>query len=72
MNIKYQIKEWAQLIGVGVLIVGFLWICAATIVFRFRHPWATETESLLNIHHALMFDKLSYDEMRPRYIRGMN
>ncbi len=39
---------------------------AAEITFRMRHPWATETEIFLNFWSALKFQKVPYEQMRPR------
>lgn len=42
------------------------WLAISTTIFRFRHPWATETELFLHIPEALMLKKITYNEMRPR------
>jgi hypothetical protein len=36
-------------------------------VFAFRHPWATDMERFIHIGDALMFEKISYKEMRGDY-----
>jgi hypothetical protein len=48
----------------AVLLVA--WFVVAGLVFSFRHPWATQTEQLLYMHKALRFEKVPYNEMRPR------
>lgn len=52
----------------GSLAIGVPTIYAsiALAVFRFRHPWMTETELLIATPHALMFETCSYSEWRPR------
>ena len=52
--------------GVGLAAAFMAWMVIANLVFSFRHPWATETEKLLNIVNVLTFQSLDYDEMRPR------
>jgi hypothetical protein len=36
-------------------------------VFAFRHPWSTDMERFIHIGDALMFNKISYKEMRGEY-----
>ena len=49
------------------LVIGlFAWVLVATVTFRFRHPWATETETLLNMHRVMTFQRVEYKELRPR------
>jgi len=36
-------------------------------VFAFRHPWATDMERFIHIGDALVFKKISYQEMRGSY-----
>lgn len=43
-----------------------LWVILGSVVFHFRHPWATETECFLNLHNAMLFRRIPYGEMRPR------
>jgi hypothetical protein len=51
-----------------VCIVIFLFYLAiASVVFALRHPWATRTEQMIHIGDALMFNKVSYKEMRGMY-----
>ena len=54
--------------GTFILLFGVaaLYVVIACTVFQFRHPWATETECFLNIPRAMLFQKVSYQEMRPR------
>jgi signal peptidase I len=33
-------------------------------VFGFRHPWATDMEQFMHIGDVLMFNKISYEEVR--------
>lgn len=46
-----------------VLILLLLWVGVTTAVFRFRHPWATETELLLYLPKAVMLQRVE----RPEY-----
>ena len=48
-------------------VVSFIYLIIASIVFAFRHPWATDMEKLIHIGDALMFNKISYKEMRGEY-----
>jgi hypothetical protein len=44
-----------------------LWWIAGTISFKFRHPWATDTEILFYIKDALLFNKVSYNKVIKDY-----
>jgi hypothetical protein len=48
-------------------VVSFIYLIIASIVFAFRHPWATDMERFIHIGDALMFNKISYKEMRGEY-----
>jgi hypothetical protein len=48
-------------------VVSFIYLIIASIVFNFRHPWATDMEKFIHIGDALMFNKISYKEMRGEY-----
>jgi hypothetical protein len=48
-------------------VVSFIYLIIANAVFAFRHPWATDMERFIHIGDALMFDKISYKEMRGEY-----
>lgn len=49
-----------------ILLVFVAYALIAQIVFSFRHPWMTDTERLLNFHKALLFQRVEYQEARPR------
>jgi hypothetical protein len=48
-------------------VVSFIYLIIANAVFAFRHPWATDMERFIHIGDALMFNKISYKEMRGEY-----
>ena len=48
-------------------VVSFMYLIITSIVFSFRHPWATDMERFIHIGDALMFNKISYKEMRGEY-----
>ena len=48
-------------------VVSFMYLIIASIVFAFRHPWATDMERFIHIGDALVFKKISYQEMRGSY-----
>jgi len=48
-------------------VVSFIYLIVANVTFAFRHPWATDMERFIHIGDALMFNKLSYKEMRGEY-----
>lgn len=56
---KNRIVEW-------LLALVFAWALAGFISFRFRHPWATETEAFIHWFDVITFQKVPYQEMRPR------
>lgn len=49
------------------LLIAFLvvWIIIAEIVFSFRHSWMTDTERLIYVKSAMLFRKISINEVRP-------
>ena len=72
MNTKQNVNAASRSLHrmVSVLFVSLVvWLAISCIIFRFRHPWATETETLLNVHNALLLKKVPYDQMRPREAR---
>ena len=48
-------------------VVSFMYLIIANVTFAFRHPWATDMERFIHIGDALMFNKISYKEMREEY-----
>ena len=50
----------------GFIVAALIWLAISTMIFRFRHPWATETETFLHIPDAFMLRKVPYSEMRDR------
>ena len=48
-------------------VVFFIYFIIANVTFAFRHPWATDMERFIHIGDALMFNKISYKEMREEY-----
>lgn len=48
-------------------VVSFMYLIIANVTFAFRHPWATDMERFIHIGDALMFNKISYKEMRGEY-----
>jgi len=54
----------AETIVVTLVFLGMFYLFIATTTFKFRHTQATETELLLNIHNALLFKKMTMEEIR--------
>lgn len=48
----------------AIIVVLIIWIFVGTTVFKFRHPWATSTETFMNMDKALGFRKVSIKELR--------
>ena len=42
------------------------YLIVASVVFRFRHPWMTETELIVHTIDALTFRSVPYHDARPR------
>lgn len=55
-----------NVVGGWLLMAILAWVVVGEVVFAFRHPWATDTERLLWIGHAMTFQKVPYETMRPR------
>lgn len=56
---------WSLLKWGGILV--FIYFVVANVTFNFRHPWATDMEKFIHVGDALMFNKISYKEMRGEY-----
>ena len=50
----------------GLIVAALLWLAISTLIFQFRHPWATKTETFLHMPDAFMLRKVPYSEMRDR------
>jgi hypothetical protein len=62
-----QFKQQLKSLSIYLLLVTVIYIIIANVVFAFRHPWATNVERFIHIGDALMFNKISYKEMREEY-----
>jgi hypothetical protein len=60
------VKELLKTCFSIVLAVGIVWVAVASVVFAFRHPWATSTERFIYLPRALLFETIDYEEVRPR------
>ncbi len=60
---KYKLYTALSYLTAALLI----YFIIANIVFAFRHPWATDMERFLHIGDAMMYNKISYQEMRGSY-----
>ena len=49
------------------LIFFVVYLILTSWIFAFRHPWATDMERFIHIGDELMFNKISYKEMREEY-----
>ena len=56
---------WSLLKWGGIVV--FIYFVVANVTFSFRHPWATDMEKFIHVGDALMFNKISYKEMRGEY-----
>lgn len=66
MKLPPKLKRLYDEVFTVVMMLLFAWFAISTLVFKMRHPWATEMEVMLNIHNAVQFKKVSYETMRPR------
>ena len=62
-NVTYWISSG---IAKSVVVLVFIYLVLALSVFGMRHPWATKTETLVNIDKVLTFDTIEYSQARPR------
>jgi len=63
MKMTRKLRQWAIVLAICVPTT---YAAIAVSVFRFRHPWMTETELLIAMPHALMFGTCTYSEWRTR------
>jgi hypothetical protein len=53
--------------SLSVVIYGAVaYLIVASVVFRFRHPWMTDTERIVHTIDALTFRSVPYHDARPR------
>jgi hypothetical protein len=53
--------------SLSVVIYGAVaYLIVASVVFRFRHPWMTDTELIVHTIDALTFRSVPYHDARPR------
>lgn len=50
-----------------LVFLAIMYVAIATTTFAYRHPWATDIERLIYIKEAVLFEKVSYKQMRDRY-----
>lgn len=53
-----------ETIFTAIIVVIIVWFVIAGVVFRLRHPWATETEVTMNMDKALAFRKVLPSDIR--------
>lgn len=51
-------EPWKMKIVLASAILAAIYVATASMVFRLRHPWMTETQLLLNMGHMLTFSKV--------------
>lgn len=54
-----------ELFGVLFFLCIFYW-GISSMVFSFRHPWATQTEILISFPKVITFGTVKYEDYRPR------
>lgn len=64
MKGKPAVLRVVETIITAIIIIVMFWFVVAGVVFRLRHPWATETEIFVNMDKALGFRKVSQNEIR--------
>ena len=66
-HIIKQFKHTIYSNSIYLFFAVFTYFIVANTIFAFRHPWATDMERFIHIGDALMFNKVSYKEMRGSY-----
>ena len=65
-----DLKKWLNAVlnrSLSVVIYGAVaYLIVASVVFRFRHPWMTDTELIVHTIDALTFRSVPYHDARPR------
>lgn len=65
-----DLKKWVNAVlnrSLSVVIYGAVaYLIVASVVFRFRHPWMTDTELIVHTIDALTFRSVPYHDARPR------
>jgi len=60
-------KEKLESLSIYLLMGSVIYLIVSSTVFAFKHPWATDMERFIHIGDALVFKKISYQEMRGSY-----
>ena len=60
---------WTRIINLFkyLIVLSIIYASVTSLVFAYRHPWATDMERLIYLKEALTFKKVSYKEMRSVY-----
>jgi hypothetical protein len=66
-RITNRCKEKLESLSIYLLMGSVIYLIVSSTVFAFRHPWATDMERFIHIGDALVFKKISYQEMRGSY-----
>lgn len=61
-----SLRKKKNFFGECILAGILLWVVVSVVAFRFRHPWATETETFVHWIEVLTFERVPYSDMRPR------
>ena len=65
-----DLKKWLRTVTEHLLsfaVYGAVaYLVVASVVFRFRHPWMTDTELIIHTIDALTFQTVPYHDARPR------
>lgn len=61
-----RVKNMIRLVPSATCMFVVVWLAISGFVFKVRHPWVTDTETLLNLPTVMTFGTVEYEKMRPR------
>jgi hypothetical protein len=67
MNKLQRIADILKMVFSTLFLLVMLWVSCASIVFRYRHPWATDMEMIMRLDDVLMMRDLDYSDFRSDY-----
>lgn len=66
MRLMKAISDSMTAIIVAFVVFMILWVIAAQVVCTFQNPWMTDAERMIHFFDVMQFEKLNYEELRPR------
>jgi hypothetical protein len=60
---KKDMNKFLRTLNVLAIVI-LIYVTVADLVFAFRHPWTTQTQRFMNLDRALLFKRVTHDNLR--------